>query len=88
MCELIEPYHGIVYDGACGSGGMFVQSMRFVDAHGGNRLGVSIYGQELTVDFYHRLRDEKKFPSVEALKEEILKNQAQAEAYFREMNVL
>lgn len=47
-----------------------------------------LYGQELTVDFYHRLRDEKKFPSVEALKEEILKNQAQAEAYFREMNVL
>lgn len=48
LCELIEPYHGIVYDGACGSGGMFVQSMKFVDAHGGNRLGVSIYGQELT----------------------------------------
>ena len=38
----------LVTDGACGSGGMFVQSMRFVDAHGGNRLGVSIYGQELT----------------------------------------
>lgn len=48
LCELIEPYCGIVYDGACGSGGMFVQSMRFVDAHGGSRLGVSIYGQELT----------------------------------------
>lgn len=48
LCELIEPYSGIVYDGACGSGGMFVQSMRFVDAHGGNRLGVSVYGQELT----------------------------------------
>lgn len=48
LCELIEPYSGIVYDGACGSGGMFVQSMRFVDEHKGNRLGVSIYGQELT----------------------------------------
>lgn len=48
LCDLIEPYHGIVYDGACGSGGMFVQSMKFVDAHGGNRLEVSIYGQELT----------------------------------------
>ena len=35
-------------DGACGSGGMFVQSMRFVDEHKGNRLNVSIYGQELT----------------------------------------
>ncbi len=48
LCELIEPYSGIVYDGACGSGGMFVQSMRFVDEHKGNRLSVSIYGQELT----------------------------------------
>lgn len=48
LCELIEPYSGIVYDGACGSGGMFVQSMRFVDNHKGNRLAVSIYGQELT----------------------------------------
>ena len=48
LCELIEPYSGIVYDGACGSGGMFVQSMRFVDQHKGNRLNVSIYGQELT----------------------------------------
>ena len=48
LCELIEPYSGIVYDGACGSGGMFVQSMRFVDEHKGNRVAVSIYGQELT----------------------------------------
>lgn len=48
LCELIEPYSGIVYDGACGSGGMFIQSMRFVDEHKGNRLNVSIYGQELT----------------------------------------
>ena len=48
LCELIEPYSGIVYDGACGSGGMFVQSMRFVDEHKGNRLNVFVYGQELT----------------------------------------
>lgn len=48
LCDLIEPYHGIVYDGACGSGGMFIQSMRFIDEHHGNRLNVSIYGQELT----------------------------------------
>ena len=48
LCELIEPYSGIVYDGACGSGGMFVQSMNFVDSHKGNRLNVSVYGQELT----------------------------------------
>ena len=48
LCDLIEPYSGVVYDGACGSGGMFVQSMRFVDEHKGNRLSVFVYGQELT----------------------------------------
>ena len=47
-----------------------------------------LYGRELTVDFYHRLRDEIKFPSVDALKEEIYKNQAQAEAYFRTNHAL
>ena len=47
-----------------------------------------LYGRELTVDFYHRLRDEIKFPSVDALKEEIYKNQAQAEAYFRTKHAL
>ena len=36
LCELIEPYSGIVYDGACGSGGMFVQSMKFIDEHKGS----------------------------------------------------
>ena len=48
LCDLIEPYSGKVYDGACGSGGMFIQSMRFIDEHKGNRLNVSIYGQEQT----------------------------------------
>ena len=42
-----------------------------------------LYGRTLTVEFYCRLRDEKSFPSLEALKEEIFRNQAQAEAYFR-----
>jgi len=46
LCELIEPYSGIVYDGACGSGGMFVQSMRFIDEHKGNKKNISVYGQE------------------------------------------
>lgn len=54
LCDLIEPYSGIVYDGACGSGGMFIQSMRFVDEHKGNRLNVSIYGQE-QIDTTRRL---------------------------------
>ena len=48
LCELIQPYSGIVYDGACGSGGMFVQSMKFVDEHKGNKRDISIYGQEYT----------------------------------------
>ena len=46
IAALIEPYRGRVYDPCCGSGGMFVQSMKFVDAHHGNRTEVSILGQE------------------------------------------
>jgi type I restriction enzyme M protein len=46
LVEMIEPYHGRVYDPCCGSGGMFVQSTEFVAAHGGRRTDVSIYGQE------------------------------------------
>jgi type I restriction enzyme M protein len=48
ISELIEPFDGIVYDPCCGSGGMFVQSMKFVDSHKGNRKKVSIVGQEKT----------------------------------------
>jgi type I restriction enzyme M protein len=46
LVEMIEPYKGRVYDPCCGSGGMFVQSLKFLDAHGGQRDQVSIYGQE------------------------------------------
>jgi type I restriction enzyme M protein len=46
LVEMIEPLHGRVYDPCCGSGGMFVQSERFVEAHGGARGDISIYGQE------------------------------------------
>ena len=46
LVELLEPYEGRVYDPCCGSGGMFVQSLRFIDAHGGGRDRVTIYGQE------------------------------------------
>ncbi len=48
LVEMLEPYHGRVYDPACGSGGMFVQSAEFVQAHGGNRSDISVYGQEFT----------------------------------------
>ena len=46
IAEMIEPYSGTVYDPCCGSGGMFVQSMKFVDRHNGNRQKISIIGQE------------------------------------------
>jgi len=48
IAELIEPYKGKIYDPCCGSGGMFVQSMKFVESHRGNTKNVSIYGQEGT----------------------------------------
>jgi type I restriction enzyme M protein len=46
LIEMLEPYEGRVYDPACGSGGMFVQSKKFIDAHNGKGKGLSIYGQE------------------------------------------
>lgn len=48
LVEMLEPFEGRVYDPCCGSGGMFVQSAKFVDAHGGNRNQLSVYGQEFT----------------------------------------
>lgn len=50
ISELIEPYSGRVYDPCCGSGGMFVQSMKFVERHHGNKQEVSIIGQEKNPD--------------------------------------
>jgi type I restriction enzyme M protein len=47
LVEMLEPFEGRVYDPCCGSGGMFVQSLRFVEAHGGKRNQLSVYGQEL-----------------------------------------
>ncbi|HLJ26498.1 MAG TPA: type I restriction-modification system subunit M [Candidatus Angelobacter sp.] len=46
IVEMLEPYSGRVYDPACGSGGFFVQSERFVEEHGGKLGQLSIYGQE------------------------------------------
>ena len=46
MVELIEPYKGRVYDPACGSGGMFVMSEKFVEEYQGNIQDITIYGQE------------------------------------------
>ncbi|MCQ4158804.1 type I restriction-modification system subunit M [Roseomonas sp. GC11] len=46
MVEMLEPYQGRVYDPCCGSGGMFVQSEKFVESHGGRLGDIAIYGQE------------------------------------------
>ncbi|MFD2969319.1 type I restriction-modification system subunit M [Sphingobacterium bambusae] len=48
IAEMIEPYKGKIYDPSCGSGGMFVQSLKFIENHKGNKKDISIYGQELT----------------------------------------
>ena len=52
IAELIEPYRGTIYDPACGSGGMFVQSVKFIESHHGNKKEISIYGQEYTNTTY------------------------------------
>jgi len=46
LIEMLEPYKGRIFDPCCGSGGMFVQSEKFVEAHGGRIGDLSIYGQE------------------------------------------
>jgi len=46
LVEMLEPYEGRVFDPCCGSGGMFVQSEEFIEAHGGRIGSISIYGQE------------------------------------------
>lgn len=50
IAELIEPYEGTVYDPCCGSGGMFIQSRKFVEQHHGNSAKVSVVGQESNPD--------------------------------------
>jgi len=52
ITEMIEPYKGKIYDPACGSGGMFVQSFKFIENHHGNKKDVMVYGQEYTATTY------------------------------------
>jgi len=52
IAEMIEPYKGKIYDPCCGSGGMFVQSLKFVESHHGNTKDISVYGQEMTNTTY------------------------------------
>lgn len=52
IAEMIQPFEGKIYDPCCGSGGMFVQSLKFVQSHHGNKKNVSVYGQEYTKTTY------------------------------------
>lgn len=52
LVQMLEPYKGKIYDPACGSGGMFVQSINFIKNHQGSTKDISIYGQELTATTY------------------------------------
>jgi len=52
IAEMIEPYKGKIYDPCCGSGGMFVQSLKFVESHHGSKKDISVYGQEYTTTTY------------------------------------
>jgi type I restriction enzyme M protein len=52
LVEMIEPYKGRVYDPCCGTGGMFVQSEKFIAEHGGRFNDIAIYGQEINHTTY------------------------------------
>ncbi|UII19398.1 N-6 DNA methylase [Fulvivirga ligni] len=52
IAEMLEPYKGKIYDPCCGSGGMFVQSIKFVESHHGDKKDISVYGQEYTATTY------------------------------------
>jgi len=47
LVEILEPYEGRIYDPTCGSGGMFVQSLKFIESHQGKKEKTAIYGQEV-----------------------------------------
>src|SRR5690554_167355 len=56
LVEMLEPYEGRVYDPCCGSGGMFVQSEKFVESHAGRLDDISVYGQESNQTTYRLCR--------------------------------
>lgn len=56
LVEMLEPYHGRVYDPCCGSGGMFVQSEKFIESHQGRVDDISVYGQESNQTTYRLCR--------------------------------
>jgi type I restriction enzyme M protein len=66
LVEMLEPYQGRVYDPCCGSGGMFVQSLKFITAHGGRRDAVTVYGQESNPTTWRMARMNMAIRGIEA----------------------
>ncbi len=67
IVEILKPYENCrVYDPACGSGGMFVQSAKFLQAHGGNRNNISVYGQESNADTWKMAKMNMAIRGIEA----------------------
>ena len=62
LVEMLAPYKGRVFDPCCGSGGMFVQSEKFVEAHGGRIGDISVYGQESNPNTWKTGQDEPGHP--------------------------
>ncbi len=62
LVQMLEPYKGRVYDPCCGSGGMFVQSEKFTEAHGGTFGDISVFGQEFEPDHLETCQDEPGDP--------------------------
>ena len=67
LVEILKPFENCrVYDPACGSGGMFVQSTKFIQAHSGNRNNISIYGQEANADTWKMAKMNMAIRGIEA----------------------
>ncbi|SEF61409.1 type I restriction enzyme M protein [Caloramator fervidus] len=66
LVEMIQPLHGRVFDPCCGSGGMFVQSICFVEAHAGKKGYISIYGQESNPTTYRLCKMNLAIRGIEA----------------------
>lgn len=66
IASMIEPFDGTLYDPCCGSGGMFVQSMKFIEAHSGRNDNVSIFGQESNPDTWKMAKINMAIRGIEA----------------------
>lgn len=66
IVAVLKPFKGRVYDPACGSGGMFVQSAKFVKEHAGNMDDISIFGQEMNPDTWKMAKMNMAIRGVEA----------------------